>query len=79
MLKSFRYTIIGTQERSVISKRRNTTLSAHSQNREELLRELHTNPETGLTQTQVAELLGKHGENRLREKKKKTTLQRFID
>ena len=54
-------------------------MSAHSQNREELLRELHTDPETGLTSAQVAELLGKHGENRLREKKKKTTLQRFID
>ena len=54
-------------------------MSAHSQNGEELLRELNTNPETGLTSAQVAELLGKHGENRLREKKKKTTLQRFID
>ena len=59
--------------------RRNTTLSAHSQNGEELLRQLNTNPETGLTSAQVAELLGKHGQNRLREKKKKTTLQRFID
>ena len=54
-------------------------MSAHSQNGEELLRELNTNPETGLTSAQVAELLGKHGQNRLREKKKKTTLQRFID
>ena len=54
-------------------------MSAHSQNGEELLRQLNTNPETGLTSAQVAELLGKHGENRLREKKKKTTLQRFID
>ena len=54
-------------------------MSAHSQNGEELLRELNTNPETGLTSAQVSELLGKHGQNRLREKKKKTTLQRFID
>ena len=54
-------------------------MSAHSQNGEELLRQLNTNPETGLTSAQVAELLGKHGQNRLREKKKKTTLQRFID
>ena len=34
-------------------------MSAHSQNGEELLRELNTNPETGLTSAQVAELLGK--------------------
>ena len=54
-------------------------MSAHSQNGEKLLRELNTDPETGLTSAQVAELLGKHGQNRLREKKKKTTLQRFID
>ncbi len=54
-------------------------MSAHSQNGEELLRQLNTNPETGLSSAQVAELLGKHGQNRLREKKKKTTLQRFID
>ena len=54
-------------------------MSAHSQNGEELLRQLNTDPETGLTSAQVAELLGKHGQNRLREKKKKTTLQRFID
>ena len=54
-------------------------MSAHSQNGEELLRQLNTDPETGLTSARVAELLGKHGQNRLREKKKKTTLQRFID
>ena len=54
-------------------------MSAHNQNGEELLRQLNTDPETGLTSAQVAELLEKHGQNRLREKKKKTTFQRFID
>ena len=43
------------------------------------MRELNTNPETGLTAEQVASLSAIHGENRLREKKKKTTLQRFLD
>ena len=36
-------------------------MSAHSQNGEELLRELNTDPEAGLTSAQVAELLEKHG------------------
>ena len=54
-------------------------MSAHSQDRETLISALHTDPEAGLTSAQVAELQAKFGENRLREKKKKTTLQRFID
>ena len=35
--------------------------------------------ENGLTEEQVAALQEKHGPNKLREKKKKTTLQRFIE
>ena len=54
-------------------------MSPHSQPGEKLLQELNTNPETGLTSEQVATLSATYGENRLREKKKKTTLQRFID
>ena len=54
-------------------------MSAHNQPGEELLRELNSNPESGLTSSQVADLQARFGENRLREKKKKTTLQRFID
>ena len=54
-------------------------MSAHNKNREELLEELRTNPESGLTSAQVADLQAKFGENRLREKKKKSTFQRFID
>ncbi len=54
-------------------------VSAHNQPGEELLKELHSNPESGLTSAQVADLQAKFGENRLKEKKKKTTLQRFLD
>ena len=54
-------------------------MSAHSQLGEDLLKELSTDPEVGLTSAQVAERHARFGENRLREKKKRTTLQRFID
>ncbi|MBE6653637.1 MAG: calcium-translocating P-type ATPase, PMCA-type [Ruminococcaceae bacterium] len=54
-------------------------MSAHNQNREELLGELRTDETVGLTASRVAELQAQFGENRLREKKKKTTLQRFVD
>ena len=51
----------------------------HSQSGEELLRELNITPESGLTAAQVTERQAKYGENRLREKKKKSTLRRFLD
>ena len=54
-------------------------MSAHNQDREQLLAELNANPEKGLTAAQVAELQAKFGANRLREKKKKSTLRRFLD
>ena len=54
-------------------------MSAHSQDREQLLAELNTNPEKGLTQAQVSDLQATYGENRLREKKKKSAFGRFID
>ena len=54
-------------------------MSAHNQPGEELLQELQSNSESGLTAAQVAERKAQYGENRLREKKKKTTFQRFID
>ena len=56
-----------------------STLSAHNQTGEELLSELATHRETGLTSAQVAERRETYGENRLREKKKKTAVQRFFD
>lgn len=46
---------------------------------EELIEELDTEIEKGLTQSQVHERLARYGENRLKEKKKKTMLQRFLN
>ncbi|MDD6273584.1 MAG: cation-translocating P-type ATPase [Clostridiaceae bacterium] len=54
-------------------------MTAHSKNREELLKELSTDPDRGLTNEQAEALLAKHGPNHLRETKKKTNLQRFLD
>ena len=54
-------------------------MSAHNKTGEELLSELATHRETGLTSAQVAERRETYGENRLREKKKKTAVQRFFD
>lgn len=46
---------------------------------EELVGELNTEIEKGLTHSQVLERRAQFGENRLKEKKKKTMLQRFMD
>lgn len=46
---------------------------------EELIGDLGTDIEKGLTEAQVLERRAQYGENRLREKKKKTMLQRFLD
>ncbi len=54
-------------------------MSAHSQPGDIVLTELASDPEIGLSSARVAELQAIHGANRLREKKKKTTLQRFLD
>lgn len=59
--------------------RRNLTLSAHTQPGDQLLQELGSNPQSGLTAAQVASLQAKYGANRLREQKKKTLLRRFLD
>ncbi len=52
---------------------------AHNKPGADVLSELHSNIETGLTAAQVNELQAAHGPNRLREKKKKSILQRFFD
>ncbi len=44
-----------------------------------VLSQLNSNAETGLSQSQVANLQEQYGPNRLREKKKKTMLQRFFE
>jgi len=51
----------------------------HHRSKEEALQQLSSNREKGLSAQQVAELQAKFGANRLREKKKKSTVQRFFD
>lgn len=50
----------------------------HHQHYEEVLKAYEVNQETGLTTSQVEDLKAKYGQNKLREEKKKTMLQRFI-
>ena len=52
---------------------------AYHEKAQEVLMQLGTNQVSGLTEQQVAEKRAQFGENRLREKKKKTNFQRFID
>lgn len=54
-------------------------MSAHNQSKEELLKSLSTSAEKGLSSSKAAELQNKYGPNRLKEKKKKTNLQRFLE
>jgi Ca2+-transporting ATPase len=51
----------------------------HSKKTEEVIEELSTNETVGLSSDQVLERRKIYGENRLREKKKKTAFSRFID
>jgi calcium-translocating P-type ATPase, PMCA-type len=54
-------------------------LTFHSQSIDETLKELSAQPQTGLSASKAAALLAQYGENRLKEKKKKTNLQRFLE
>ena len=54
-------------------------MQPHSTDLQELIRSLDTDAEKGLTAQQAAQALQQHGANKLREKKKKTNLQRFFD
>ena len=54
-------------------------MTFYNQTKEEVLEILGTNAETGLSSAQAESILKTHGENRLKEKKKKTNLQRFFD
>ena len=54
-------------------------MSMHSSSTQEVLDRLGADVQNGLTADEVAERREQYGENRLREKKKKTTLQRFLD
>lgn len=51
----------------------------YHQTKEEVLRLLGTNPETGISESKVSELAEKYGPNRLKEKKKKSTLRRILE
>ena len=54
-------------------------MTPYSKNANELLRELSTDGHSGLSSAEALVRKGKYGANKLREKKKKTTMQRFLD
>ncbi len=54
-------------------------MSAHNQPGDKVLHDLDSNAETGLSSAEVQKRLAEFGPNRLQEKKKKSTLQRFFD
>ena len=54
-------------------------MKPHNQNKDELLSALGTDASRGLTEEKIRELQAKYGENKLKEKKKKSTFQRFLD
>ena len=54
-------------------------MTAYNAEPSELLKELGTSAELGLDSGTVQQKLATHGENKLKEKAKKTTLQRFAD
>lgn len=54
-------------------------MKSYAKSQEELLMELNTEKQNGLSQKEALSRKEKYGENKLREKKKKTTVQRFLD
>jgi len=54
-------------------------MTAYNIDLSELLAELGSDAQKGLCDAQVSEKLASHGENKLKEKPKKSTLQRFLD
>ncbi len=54
-------------------------MTAHNISAEEVLSKLETNRENGLSASEVTARQEKYGPNKLKEKKKKSTLRRFID
>ncbi len=61
------------------SSKEGVTLSPHNESIEALIQLLSTDKAHGLTSAQAQEKLAQHGPNKLREKAKKTSLQRFFD
>lgn len=56
-----------------------TILTFHNLSKQAVLKELQTDSAVGLSFTESQVRLKKHGKNKLREKKKRTNLQRFMD
>ena len=54
-------------------------MEAYNKSKEALVEELNTDTEKGLSESEVAARIEKFGENKLKEKKKKTSLQRFFE
>ena len=54
-------------------------MTYHNQGRKDVLHVLSSDQTTGLSTNQVQERQGQFGKNRLREKRKKSTFQRFLD
>ncbi len=54
-------------------------MKAHDKKVVDVLKQLNSNVDTGLSDRQAEDLLQKYGPNKLREKKKKSTLSRFAD
>lgn len=50
-----------------------------NQTKDEVLKALNTDMNTGMSSDAAEKLLNEHGANKLKEKKKKTTMQRFFD
>ena len=54
-------------------------MTGHNEDAIQVVQSLQSDLTTGLTQSQVVEKRALYGENKLKEKKKKTTLQRFAE
>ncbi len=54
-------------------------MAFHNEDAKEVLNSLSTDPKSGLASEEVSDRQAKYGPNKLREKKKKTTFQRFMD
>lgn len=54
-------------------------MSLHSKSKDDVLYDLSSNCNTGLSSAEASQRIEKYGPNKLREKKKKSTLQRFFD
>ncbi len=67
------------RSRFFIKLKEDFKLTSHDKTREAVIEELATDRERGLESGKISALREKYGENKLKEKKKKSTLQRFIE